>query len=49
MLVDGRLVMQNRRVLTMEKAQVLGEAEERTEKILIQAGIAADHVWPVVD
>jgi 5-methylthioadenosine/S-adenosylhomocysteine deaminase len=46
--VDGRLLMQDRRVLTMDEAQVLGDAEERKEKILIQAGVAANHVWPIV-
>jgi 5-methylthioadenosine/S-adenosylhomocysteine deaminase len=47
--IDGKLVMQDRRVLTMDEAAVLGEAEEHREKILTQAGVAADHVWPIIN
>jgi cytosine/adenosine deaminase-related metal-dependent hydrolase len=46
-LVDGKIIMQGRRVLTMDEDQVLDAAVARQAKILEQAGVRAEHVWPV--
>lgn len=47
-LIDGRIIMQGRRVLTLDEERILQDAEERKHKILEQSGVKADHVWPLL-
>jgi len=48
-LVDGRILMQGRRVMTLDEGQILREAEARKDHILRQAGVEARHVWPLTN
>jgi 5-methylthioadenosine/S-adenosylhomocysteine deaminase len=45
-IIDGRLVMQGRQVLTLDEVQILDEVMERQVKILQQAGVTTNPVWP---
>jgi len=47
-IIQGRMVMENRRVLTLDEGQILKDAEARKEKILQQSGAAVNHTWPVL-
>jgi cytosine/adenosine deaminase-related metal-dependent hydrolase len=47
-LIDGQIVMEGRRVLTMEEGTILKEAEQRKEKIMKQSGVQVQHVWPLL-
>ena len=46
-LIDGVIVMKGRRVLTLSEDQILSEVLARKDKILDQAGVAVNHVWPL--
>ncbi|HEX2980694.1 MAG TPA: amidohydrolase [Anaerolineaceae bacterium] len=46
-IIDGKIVMQHRKVFTMNEAEILNSAEEIKEKILRQAGVTPQHVWPM--
>ena len=46
-IIDGKIVMEGRRVLTMNEEQVLQDVRTRKDKILKQAGVASGHVWPL--
>ncbi len=46
-LIDGVIVMKGRRVLTLSEDQILSEVLARKDKILNQAGVAVNHVWPL--
>lgn len=45
-IINGRLVMRGRQVLTLDETQVLEAARRRKEKILEQAGVRRNPVWP---
>lgn len=45
-IIDGKIVMQNRRVLTLDEEKILADAENIKDKILYNAGVCPQHVWP---
>lgn len=47
-IVDGQILMRGRKVLTMDEDAIVADAEARREKILVQAGVTPQHVWPLV-
>lgn len=47
-LIDGRIVMQGRQVLTLDEQRILDTAAQHKDKITQQAQIAVDHVWPLL-
>lgn len=47
-LIDGQVVMRNRKILTMDEEEILADAEKIRDKILHQAGIQPNHVWRVL-
>lgn len=47
-LVDGEVVMRGRRVLTLDEEQILRDAEACQQKILEQARVRPDTVWPLL-
>lgn len=47
-LIDGAVVMRDRTVLTMDEARVLAAAQARSHKILDQAGVKPNLVWPLL-
>lgn len=47
-IIDGKIVMKGRRVLTMNEKQIVAEVENRKQKILEQAEVTAQHIWPVL-
>lgn len=44
-VVDGRVLMRARRVLTMDESAVVADAEARKEKMLEQAGVKPQRTW----
>lgn len=44
-IIDGKVVMQNREVYTMDEDKIIAQAEEKKEKILAQAGVKAQKTW----
>ena len=47
-IIDGKIVMQDKKVLTMDEEKILRDAEMRKEKILSQSGVIANHVWQLL-
>jgi cytosine/adenosine deaminase-related metal-dependent hydrolase len=47
-IIDGNIVMQNRKVLTLDEEKVVVDAEKFRHKILHQAGVVPQHVWPIL-
>jgi 5-methylthioadenosine/S-adenosylhomocysteine deaminase len=47
-IIDGKIVMQGRKVLTMNEEEILEDVQEHTEKILSQADVNVNHVWPLL-
>lgn len=47
-IVDGKLIMENRRVLTLNEEKILEEAQERARKVLQKANIEIKEKWPIV-
>jgi cytosine/adenosine deaminase-related metal-dependent hydrolase len=47
-LIDGQVVMRHREVLTLDEAQILADAQARSHKILEQAGVRPNLVWPLL-
>jgi 5-methylthioadenosine/S-adenosylhomocysteine deaminase len=47
-LIDGEIIMQGRKVFTLDEEKILNDAQERKEKILAQASIKGHHVWPLL-
>jgi cytosine/adenosine deaminase-related metal-dependent hydrolase len=44
-IIDGRIIMKNRRVLTLDEGKVIREADERGVKLLERAGITIKPKW----
>ncbi len=44
-IIDGRIVMEKRKVLTINEDDILEQAERRKHKILKQANVQVNHVW----
>lgn len=47
-LIDGEIVMQGRRVLTLDETAVLNAVAQRQDKIIRQAQVDVRHVWPIL-
>jgi cytosine/adenosine deaminase-related metal-dependent hydrolase len=47
-IVDGKLVMQNRKILTIDEEKVLGEAERAGLEVEARRGLRIGANWPVV-
>ena len=47
-LIDGRVVMRGRTMMTLDEEQILNDAEDRKDKILKQAGIKPNYTWPLL-
>ncbi|MEM3763278.1 MAG: amidohydrolase, partial [Desulfurococcaceae archaeon] len=48
-IVDGKLIMFNRRVLTLNEEEIIEEAEKRAFELYSRTGICLepDTVWPI--
>jgi 5-methylthioadenosine/S-adenosylhomocysteine deaminase len=46
-IVDGKIIMRGRDVLTMSEYQVLSDIRARKDQVLTQAGVRPHHVWPI--
>lgn len=47
-IIDGKIVMENRKVLTMDEASILSKAEAICQKILDQADVHPMYCWPII-
>lgn len=47
-VIDGRVVVQDREVLTMDEERILDEARDRARKVYQRAGIEVTSRWPLV-
>lgn len=47
-VIDGRIVVRQRQVLTMDEGRILSEARERAEKLYGRVGAAVGPRWPVL-
>lgn len=47
-IIDGKIVMKNRKVLTMDEEKIIRDVEARKQKILDQADVKPQHVWHVL-
>jgi hypothetical protein len=46
-MVDGRLLMEGRRMLTLDEGEVLAEARERSAALVAQTGVEIPSAWPI--
>lgn len=44
-IINGKIVMENKHIMTMDEEDILEQAERRKHKILEQAGVRVNHVW----
>ncbi len=47
-IIDGRIIMKNRKVLTLDEEKVIREADERGARLLKRAGITIEPKWGYV-
>jgi cytosine/adenosine deaminase-related metal-dependent hydrolase len=47
-LIDGKLVVENRKVLTLEEEEILAKAQGKAEKILQKAKVEVKRKWPLI-
>lgn len=47
-LINGQIVMENRRILTMDEDQILKEAMQTREKIINKSGAKQQTAWPML-
>lgn len=47
-IIDGKVIMRGRKVLTLDEEDIIARAEARKEKILKQAGVEPQRVWPII-
>ncbi|MBM4430549.1 MAG: amidohydrolase [Chloroflexi bacterium] len=47
-VIAGKVIMQNRQVLTMDEERILHEAQERAEAVWKRAGVEHRPYWPVL-
>ena len=47
-IIDGKMVMEDRVVKTLDESRILREADERSTKLLERSGVEIGHKWPVV-
>lgn len=46
-IIDGKIVMEGRKVLTMDEKQIIADVEACKQKIVDQAGVKPQHIWPI--
>jgi cytosine/adenosine deaminase-related metal-dependent hydrolase len=46
-MIDGRIVMEGRRMLTLDEDEVLGEARERSAALVESTGVEIPSAWPI--
>ena len=46
-MIDGRIVMEGRRMLTLDEDEVLGEARERSAALVASTGVEIPSAWPI--
>jgi cytosine/adenosine deaminase-related metal-dependent hydrolase len=46
-MIDGRIVMEGRQVLTLDEKEVLAEARERSAALVASTGVEIPSTWPV--
>jgi 5-methylthioadenosine/S-adenosylhomocysteine deaminase len=44
-IIDGKIIMEKRHVLTINEDEILNRVERRKHKILEQANVKVNHVW----
>jgi cytosine/adenosine deaminase-related metal-dependent hydrolase len=47
-MIDGRIVMEGRRMLTLDEDEVLAEARERSAALVASTGVEIPSPWPVL-
>jgi cytosine/adenosine deaminase-related metal-dependent hydrolase len=47
-VIDGQLVMQSRKVLTLDEESILGDARRRFPQVMKRGGLTIAPRWPVV-
>ena len=47
-IIDGQVVMEGRRMTTMDEASVLAEARERAAALFARTGVTVPSSWPMV-
>lgn len=47
-VIDGQIVMQNRKVLTLDEETVVEEARRRYDEVTERAGLTIEPRWPVI-
>jgi len=47
-LIDGKLVVENQNVLTLNEQEILIKAQERAEGVLQKSGVKVKMKWPIV-
>jgi cytosine/adenosine deaminase-related metal-dependent hydrolase len=47
-MIDGQIVMEGRRMLTLEEDEVLAEARERSAALVASTGVEIPSAWPVL-
>jgi cytosine/adenosine deaminase-related metal-dependent hydrolase len=47
-LVDGRVIMERRRLITIDESEVRGRVQARREQFLGRAGLRVSQRWPVI-
>ena len=45
-IIDGKIIMENRVVKTLNESEILRQASERGEKLLERSGIKVESKWP---
>jgi 5-methylthioadenosine/S-adenosylhomocysteine deaminase len=46
--IHGRLVMENRKVLTVNEDEIIGHCMELSEKLLARTGLSVPGRWPIL-
>lgn len=46
-IIAGKIVMRHRTVLTMDEDAILNDVEAIKGKVLVQAGVKAQHTWAI--
>jgi hypothetical protein len=47
-IIDGKTVVEDQRVLTLDEMEILEKAQERAEGVLRKAGVEVKPKWPVL-
>jgi len=47
-IIDGKIVMRERKVPTLDEEEILRKAQERAERVVDKAGIKVGKKWPII-